>query len=210
MWTSINKRQVSIVGYACSMLTDFGFEAHKYRPGQYTCTGIHKGIKQHGLLTRDGTTIVWSNGDKWTKTFDVNRGNPTVDPPTLTTPEPDGPYEVIDDQPSNNGYNARHHIEESTPTHRACGMASQMSPAMHGPSKRMHPHPSPAQPSWTTHDLSALREHKRVTTPQCASSGGTTERTKGTMEALSDGNLRMIYGNVSVDIMKRKGCLGSP
>ena len=28
------------------------------------------------------------------------------------------------------------------------------------------------------------------------------------MKALSDGNLRMIYGNVSVDIMKRKGCLG--
>ena len=49
----------------------------------------------------------------------------------------------------------------------------------------------------------------RLTTPQRAKTGGTTERTKGTMKALSDGNLRMIYGNVSVDIMKRKGCLGS-
>ena len=79
---------------------------------------------------------------------------------------------------------------------------------MHGPSKRMQSHPSPAQPPPTTHDLSALREHKRVTIPQCASSSNTTKRTKGTMKALSHRKLMKIYGHVSVGIMKRKGCCG--
>ena len=51
---------------------------------------------------------------------------------------------------------------------------------------------------------------KRLTIPQRAKIGGTTERIKGTMKALSDGNLLMIYGNVPVDIMKRTCCFGLP
>ena len=60
----------------------------------------------------------------------------------------------------------------------------------------------------TTHNLFALRKHKRVTIPQWVSSRNTTKRTKGTMKALSHRKLKKIYGHVSVGIMERKGCCG--
>ena len=90
------------------------------------------------------------------------------------------------------------------------------------PSNYTQLHRTPVQPFPTIHNLSVLRNHKRITIPQIELLSNTTtadstvytdhkcttKRVKGTMEALSYRELRKIYGHVSVSIMKRRGCCG--
>ena len=78
------------------------------------------------------------------------------------------------------------------------------------------------QPTSTIHNLSELRNHKRITIPQLELPSNittadstvymdhksTTNRAKRTMEALSHKELRKIYGHVSVNIMERRRCFG--
>ena len=78
------------------------------------------------------------------------------------------------------------------------------------------------QPTPTIHNISELRNHKRITIPQheppsnitradstvytdhkCA-----TNRAKRTMEALSHKELEEIYGHVLINIMEKRRCFG--
>ena len=159
---------------------------------------------------------MWNDGDIWGRTIDKGSAtavhgtritlpkvntqshwDPSIYPSTSTTPEPDDLYEIIDDQLSADTSNdTRHHMEISSPAHHVRNVTDQTPPVANEPSDHMQLHRSPVQPLPSTHNLSVLRNHKRVTIPQNDISSNTTKRAKGTMEALSHRKLRKIYGHV--------------
>ena len=159
---------------------------HSPFDGMWTSSNRHPVMKHNGLFTKDGNTIVWNNGDIWDRTIDRSPGttdhgtritlskvntqshvDPSIYPSTSTTPEPDDLYEIIDDQLSaDTSGGTRHQMEISSPAHPVRNVTDQTPPVANEPSDHMQLHRSPVQPLPSTHNLSVLRNHKRVTIPQ--------------------------------------------
>ena len=148
-----------------------------------------------------------------------SRRDPSSCSSTSTTPESNDIYEIIDDQPQQaTGADPRSHREASLPAHYERNATDRLGSLEYESSNFTRPHRTPVQPTSTIHNLSELRNHKRITIQQHDPTSNitradstmytdhkcTSNRAKRTMEALSHKELRQIYGQVSIGIMEKK------
>ena len=152
-----------------------------------------------------------------------SRRDPSCSSSASTIPESNDIYEIVDDQPQHaTGADPRSHGEASLPAHHERNATDRLGSLEYESSNFTQPHRTPLQPTSTIHNLSELRNHKRITILQHEPPSNITRAdstmytdhkcasnlSKRTMEALSHKELRKIYGQVSISIMEKKGCFG--